>query len=207
MPRATRIRGRALGVAAGVALALAGCGGDDPAPGGDSQASATPAAPARSTPSPIARGTTTLDLSRRVSLLLGAAGVDVVPVGDATESDSGIEIPVSGGELGLDPLAGRLRHDGGIRFSGGGQSVEATGLRLDVGTGAVTAEIGGVRVPLLSAEFEPAELGEGNQTVVLPGSRAALSDEAVAPLNEALGVDLLSGGLSIGELRVEARWR
>lgn len=199
-----RTRNTALGILAAATLALTGCGGDDPPSGGEG--STPPAQASRAAPSPIADGTATLDVSRRVDLLLGAAGVDVVPTGTATESDEGIELPISEGELGVEPLAGRLALDGGIRFGAAGQAVEATALELDLRSGEVTAEIEGLRVPLLSAEFEPAQLGDNAASVVVPGTRAALSDEAVAPLNDALGVDLLSGGLSVGELTVEARW-
>lgn len=199
-----RTRHTALGALAGVTLALTGCGGDDPPAGGEAPEAAD--RPSRAAPSPIADGAVTLEISRRVELLLGAAGVDVVPTGAATESGEGIEIPIAEGELGVDPVAGRLDLDGGIRFGAAGQAIEATALDLDLRSGEVTSEIEGIRVPLLSAEFEPAQLSADAGSVVLPGSRATLSDEAVTPLNDALGVDLLSGGLSIGELGVKARW-
>lgn len=208
----TRMRTRswALGVLAGVSVALGGCGGDDPPAGEGEQARASGTATPRerrAEPSAIASGTTTLVLNSRIDLLLGAAGVDIVGVGAAEQSDQGIELPVSGGEIGVDPLAGRLRHDGGIRFEGGGQSVEASDLRLDLRTGEVTADVAGVRVPLLDVEFDRARVSDDASSVVLPAGAVSLTDEAVTPLNEALGFDLLSGGLGIGELEIDASWR
>ena len=210
MPDPMRTRSWALGVLAGVSVALSGCGGDDPPAGGGQQAGATETPTPRerrAEPSDIASGTSTLQLNDRVGLLLGAAGVDIVGVGDAEQTDRGIELPVSGGEIGVDPLAGRLRHGGGIRFEGGGQSVEATDLRLDLRTGGVTADVAGTRVPLLDAEFDQARVSEDAGSVVLPAGSVTLTEEAVTPLNEALGFDLLSGGLGIGELEVDASWR
>ena len=204
-----RTRSWALGVLAGVSVALTGCGGDDPPAGEGERAGATETATPRerrAEPSGIASGTTTLQLNDRIELLLGAAGVDIVGVGGAEQSDRGIALPVSGGEIGVDPLAGRLRHDGGIRFEGGGRSVQATDLRLDLRTGAVTADVAGTRVPLLDSEFDRARVSEDAGSVVLPAGSVTLTEEAVTPLNEALGFDLLSGGLGIGELEVDASW-
>lgn len=206
-----RTRSWALGILAGVSVALGGCGGDDPPAAGDAQRAGATDTPTprerRAEPSGIASGTTTLELNDRISLLLGAAGVDIVGVGEAEQSDRGIELPVLGGEIGVDPLAGGLRHDGGIRFEGGGRSVEATDLRLDLRTGEVTADVAGARVPLLDAEFDQARVSEDARSVVLPAGSVTLTDEAITPLNRALGFDLLSGGLGIGELEVDAAWR
>ncbi len=204
-------RSRALGLLAGVAVALGGCGGDDPPAGGEGQqagasGTVTPEE-RRAEPSAIASGTTTLELSGRIELLLGAAGIDIVGVGAAEQSDQGIALPVSGGEIGVDPLAGRLDHEGGIRFEGGGQNVEATDLRLDLRSGEVTADVAGVRVPLLDCEFDPARVSDDAGSVIVPAGSVTLTEAAVTPLNEALGFDLLSGGLAIGELEIDARWR
>lgn len=211
MPTAARTINAARVVVISVALALAGCGGDDEAatpPSGQSdQPTPTATVQARDTPTEIAGGTTTLELSSALKPVLAAAGVEIQPLQPAREGDAGIEIPITGGELGTDPLAGRLRHDGGIRLSAGGANVDVTDVRLDVGKGAVTAQVAGERVSLLSTEFETPELSDDHDSVVLRGSGARLSDEAVIPINDALGTDLLSGGLSIGDLDVNARWR
>ena len=90
---------------------------------------------------------------------------------------------------------------------GGGQSVEATDLRLDLRSGEITAEVEGARVPLLDCEFGTARVRDDAGSVVVPASEVRLTDAAVTPLNEALGFDLLSGGLAIGELEVDAAWR
>ncbi|CAA9464505.1 MAG: hypothetical protein AVDCRST_MAG38-574, partial [uncultured Solirubrobacteraceae bacterium] len=117
-----------------------------------------------------------------------------------------IELPVTTGTVGVKPLAGRLAHEGGIRFSGGGGSVEATDLRLDLRTGRATAEIEGQRIPLLETSFEPAQLSEDRQRVVLRGRDVTVSDAALAPLNAAIGSDVVPSGLTIGDLTVNARW-
>ncbi len=203
----TRTNFRSSVLAAATAIALAGCGEDDPF-GGERQAerTATPTVPTRAAPSEVAEGTTRLSLAGRVTTLLGLAGVDIVPVSPATRTEDEIELPVVSGEIGVKPLAGELVHDGGIRFSGGGGSVEATDLRLDLRTGTATAEIEGKRVALLGARFEPARLSEDRQRVVLDAKDVTVADAAVAPLNAAIGVDVVPTGLTIGDLTIGARW-
>lgn len=208
MQPAERARRAASAVLAGVVLALAGCGGDDAGTGdrADRAASATPE-DRRAAPSAVAGGDSTLALNDRTRLILGAAGIEIEPVGAATRTDSRFALPVTGGELGVRPPAGSLSHDGGIRFVARGQSVEATDLRLDLSRGVVTANMAGTRAPLLDVDFGDARVSRDAASVVLPATDAALSEEAVVPLNTALGADLLSSGITVGELEVEARWR
>ena len=185
---------------AAAALAFTGCGNDERAP--------APQGPeSRAEPSEVERGTTALALGDTIKPLLGLAGVALKPVGAATESEDGVTVPISGGTIGVEPVAGRLAHDGGIRFSAGSASVEATALRLDLRTGSVTAEVEGERMPLLQARFDSAQVSEDRATVVLTGKDATITDEALVLINETIGSELVPAGLAIGELRVEARWR
>ncbi len=189
------------------AIALAGCGGEERTSGeAAAERTATPALPTRATPSKVSDGSTTLALSASVTTLLDQAGVEIVPVGPAARTGDEIELPVSTGTVGVKPLAGRLGHEGGIRFDGGGGSVEATDLRLDLRTGRATAEVEGERIALLETRFEPARLSEDRQSVVLRGKDVTVTDEALAPLNAAIGSDVVPAGLTIGELTVQARW-
>ena len=162
--------------------------------------------PSRAAPSEISEGTATLALSGSVTTLLNLAGVDIVPVPPATRTDNDIELPVTSGSIGVEPLAGRLEHDGGIRFSGGTGTLEATDLQLDLGTGVATAEVEGARIPLLQTDFQPARLSEDGQSVVIEGEDASVTDEAVVALNAMIGSDVVPAGLGIGDLTVEARW-
>jgi hypothetical protein len=187
------------------ALALAGCGGDEPS-SGDAERAASAALPTRATPTKVAGGDATLALSGSVTTLLDLAGVEIAPVSPAGKSGDDIELPVTTGTVGVKPLAGRLEHEGGIRFSGGGGSLEAIDLRLDLRTGRATAEVEGTRIPLLETRFEPAQLSEDRQRVVLRGRDVTVSDAALAPLNAAIGSDVVPRGLTIGDLTVNARW-
>ena len=194
-----------LGLLTAAVLALAGCGGDEPSEP-TAEPTATSTLPTRATPAEISEGTATLKLSGSVTTLLNLAGVDVVAVAPATRDEGAIELPVVAGTVGVDPLAGRLEHEGGIRFSGGGGSIEATDLRLDLRTGIATAEVEGDRIPLLKTEFQPARLSEDRQDVVLEGKDVTVADEALVPLNAAIGSDVVPAGLNIGDLTIEARW-
>ena len=186
-------------------LALAGCGGDD---AGEPAAESTPRPelPTRAEPTEVAGGTATLALSGTVTTLLSLAGVDVVPIAPATSPDSEIELPVINGTVGVQPLAGRLTHEGGIAFTGGSGTLEATDLQLDLRTGVATAEVGGSRIPLLRARLEPARLSEDRRRVVIEGKDATVADEAIAPLNTAIGSEVVPRGLDVGDLTIEARW-
>ncbi len=189
------------------AIALAGCGGEERTSGeAAAERTATPALPTRATPSKVSDGSTTLALSASVTTLLDLAGVEIVPVGPAARTGDEIELPVSTGTVGVRPLAGRLAHEGGIRFDGGGGSVEATDLRLDLRAGRATAEVEGERIALLETRFEPARLSADRQSVVLRGRDVKVTDEALAPLNAAIGSDVVPPGLTIGDLTVDARW-
>jgi len=190
---------------AAAVFCVAGCGGDRESDE-KNQAVPTSGEQSRGVPTPIAQGMTTLELSRSLKLLLSAAGVDVVPLGPASASEAGIELPVASGTLGIEPVAGRLRHEGGIRLSAGSQSIDATAVVLDLSRRAVTADVAGTRLDLLSVEFEPPQLSRDADLLALAGREARLSDAAVAPLNHALGVGLLSGGMSVGKVSVDARW-
>ena len=187
-------------------LALAGCGGDDAPREQEAESTAEPALPTRAQPAKVSGGTATLALSGNVTTLLDLAGVDVVPVAPATMSESKIELPVVTGTVGVKPLAGRLAHKGGIAFGGGGGRLEATDLRLDLRTGVATAEVEGNRIPLLKTRFQPAQLSEDRQSVLLEGEDVTVADEAIAPLNAAIGSEVVPRDLNIGELTVEARW-
>lgn len=190
-----------------VVLALAGCGGDERS-GGEQAAerTATPALPTRATPSELSEGSATLELSGSVTTLLDLAGVEIAAVDPATRTDGRIELPMVTGTVGVEPLAGRLEHEGGIRFSGASGSVEATDLRLDLRTGIATAEVGGERIPLLETRFAPARLSADRQSVALEGSDVTVADAALEPLNATIGAEVVPPGLTIGDLTVTARW-
>jgi hypothetical protein len=198
-------RSALIALAAAMAFALAGCGGDDAT---SERAEATPTSelPSRAQPSEISGGTARLALRGSVTTLLDLAGVEVVAVAPATRREDEIELPVVSGTVGVKPLAGRLEHDGGIRFEGGGGSVEATDLRLDLRTGIATAEVEGERIPLLETRFEPARLSEDRRSVVLVGTDVTVTDEGLIPLNAAIGSDVVPSNLEVGNLTVRARW-
>lgn len=207
MPTSTRLRRSLPGALAAIAIAVAGCGGGDPFSSEQpAERTAAPGLPSRAVPSEISEGTATLALSGSVTTLLNLAGVDIVPVPPATRTDNDMAMPVTSGDIGVDPLAGRLDHDGGIRFTGGTGTLEATGLSLDLRTGVATAEVEGERIPLLETDFQPARLSEDRQSVVIVGENASVTDEAAVALNAMIGSDVVPAGLSIGDLTVEARW-
>ena len=189
---------------AALSIALAGCGGDSSQE--EAGADPTPAQPTRAEPSEVSGGEATLRLGGSVTTLLGFAGVEVVAVAPATRAQDDVTLPIAGGTVGVDPLAGRLAHEGGIRFEGGGGSVEATDLRLDLGRGIATADVEGERLPLMNTRFDPARLSEDRRSVVIESTDVTVADEALPALNAAIGSDVVPRGLGVGELTIRARW-
>jgi len=227
----SRQRRAVLALSAALALA-AGCA-DEPAdpgaappggaspgaasPGPDGGASGSPGATASPDAAqggePVARSgdelegaTTELVLGSGFLAALRTAGLDVSAVGEARREGDTVVLPVTGGDVRLDPAAaepldGTLEHAGGLSLSGLGRTVEVTGLRVDGAAGEVTAEVAGRRLPLLTLDEAGAGVERQGDATVLSGTEAVLRREAVAALTERLGLPTLPE-LPLGELRV-----
>jgi hypothetical protein len=138
-----------------LALAAAGCGGGD-------EPSATTAAPG---PPPtevdLAGGTTTLRLDPLVVQLLETGGVEVRAIAPATLEGEVLAVPIAAGRVEPSLPTGTADHEGGVRFSAAGGSVEATALRLDAAAGAITGEVEGGRVPIFAVRLQPSTATSG----------------------------------------------
>ncbi len=193
---------------AGAALTLgaAGCGGNNTA-----STDATPAATASPSSGGMAAhlsgGETSLRLDATAKRVLDLAGVKLTAAGEATMRDGRLIFPISGGKLTTSPLGGSIEHAGGLRFTVGGQSVEATDLIVDPASKVATAEIAGRRVPLLSLEFgTPSRVPpKGGTQLEIPATASLIAPQALAQIGDKLGVSSLAKGIELGHIVVDAK--
>jgi len=153
----------------------------------------------------LSGGETVLRLGGTAGRVLDAAGIELEPVAPAQRSGDAITFPISGGEVGSRFDSGRIDHDGGLRFTAGGRSVEATELVIEPADEVLTAQVEGRRVPLLSLELPAQEPAPGGADVRVRGAQAGLSTEALRALGDQLDVRLPSATLPLGEVDVTAR--
>ena len=181
-----------------LALAAAACGDDD-------DPAATQDAAAEEGMTPVEGGATVLRLDSTLEQVLNVAGVDIEPVGGAEVVGEGIRFPITEGRVHDSEPRARLEHEGGLRFSAAGASLEATNLVVDRGDGVLTAEIDGRRIPLLSLDYDrPREL-DASDALVLPAAAGTLADDAISELNEQLGVGVFEDGLRLGQVTSSAQ--
>jgi len=200
-----------------IALGAGACGSDDTP---EQAASAQEQAPAPQTeggmetqgqvggaeqPTQVTGGTTTLRLDENLRTVLDTAGVEIDPVGGARTRDGDLVFPIRQGELDIDTPSGRLAHQGGLRFSAAGRSLEATDLRVDAAREVLTAKIAGRRVPLLGLNLGTPKVPQTGDVIVLPAGAATLSGEAASALNKRLGIDVFGDDLALGEVVVRAQ--
>jgi hypothetical protein len=195
MPRIVRLT-TVIGAIGVLALTIAACGNDD---------AATTEAEATQTLS-LNGEQTVLTLDPGTAKVLDENKVEVAPVDPASAGDEGIAFPITGGEVDSETLAGTIDHSGGLEFSAGKTDVALTDFVVDTTAGTLTATTpdGGklVTLDLDLTGLDRAEEEDG--TIVASGIVATLSKDAAAALNEAFGVELFKGGLTIGDVTITA---
>jgi hypothetical protein len=171
-----------------VALGAAACGGDD-----DEAPASTP-----SGTSPLTGVHTQLNPTSAVK----AAGTTTGAVAPATSGSGGIVLPIDGGEVNTESLAGTVEHGGGLRYSAGGKSAEVTDIVIDTTSKQLTGEVGGSKQAVMDVE-----LGPVNQTgaVIQADITLKLTSGGADALNSALGGDRLSSGMTVANGVIQAK--
>ncbi|HWH14063.1 MAG TPA: HtaA domain-containing protein [Miltoncostaeaceae bacterium] len=150
----------------------------------------------------ITGGETRLRLASEFTDALGTARVRVEPVAPATGDGGELTFPITGGDSTTG--TGSVDHSGGIRFSIAGTGVEARNLRVELGTGEISAEIQGNRVPLLRLDLAQANVSTDDGLRV-EGAPVTLNREAVPALSQALAAGGQGGNrVQVGRADVEA---
>jgi Htaa len=153
-------------------------------------------------------GETTLALDPAIAALLDGAGIRPSPVPPATaNADGGLNFPIAGGRVNAKNLAGKIKHDGGIRLASNALQVELTKFTINTRAAELTALVGGNRVAILSLDLGGAKVkvNEKRGKLRIKNVAAKLTADATASLNGAFSTTAFTEGALIGNATVNAK--
>jgi predicted small lipoprotein YifL len=182
-----------------LAACAAGCGGDDEQGG----PSTLPDNAAPADPVALTGRATVLALDPQTVGVLDDNNVAITPVAPARVTAAGVALPVTGGEIRPDTLAGRIEHDGGLAIRDGERRVVLRDFVIDTGSGQVTAETGAGRIPVLDLDLSLGKRRDTGRVIGLRGVPATLSAPAARALDDALALAVLAAGLPIARAALE----
>jgi len=119
--------------------------------------------------------------------------------------------PVTGGRVSLSPLAGSVRHAGGILFidAATGKSIKVSRFTINLHEGDLTGIVNGnpkARVAIFRLGLKHAKLAAAAHSVRATGIVLRLTKTAAGALNASLGTSLFSGGLKFGTAATTLRF-
>ena len=161
---------------------------------------------------------TTLTTDPATTGVLVQNGIVPLPVGPATVAPrfghDGLSLrygfPITGGRVDATTLAGFVNHSGGLRFVNlaNGHSLTLTKFRIRISDHpGLTAEVNrdpSVRVRILNLDLTHANVVKHPPRVWVGNVKATLTKAAASALNETLGVDFFSKGITLGTAQVRA---
>lgn len=153
-------------------------------------------------------GETTLALDPATAALLDTAGIRPSPVPPATaNADGSLSFPITGGSVNAKNLAGKIKHDGGIRLASNAVQVELTKFTIDTRAAELTALVGGNRVAILSLDLGGAKVkvNEKRGKLRIKNVAAKLTADAAAALNGAFSTTAFTEGALLGNATVNAK--
>jgi hypothetical protein len=184
-------------------------------------ASASTARPAAVSPSRVRLhgGITRVTTAPGIAAALLKNGIVPVPTSPATEGirykDGQVyarfSFPVTGGNVGLNPLAGDVRHAGGILFIDvdNGKTLKVSRFTIDLKHADLTGIVNGnphARVPLFTLDLSHAKLTTGVRSVHATGIVLKLTKAAAGALDATFGTTLFSSGLELGTASTTLRF-
>jgi hypothetical protein len=118
--------------------------------------------------------------------------------------------PVTGGQVSLNPLGGRIRHRGGILFSNPktGKKIAVSNFTINLTHQVLTGIVNGnphARVPLFHLGLAHAVLKAHHHWVAARGIVLRLTTTAANALNATFGTTLFKPGLKIGTAATKIR--
>jgi Htaa len=153
-------------------------------------------------------GETILALDPAVASLLDSSGIQPSPVAPATaNTDGSLSFPITGGRVNAKNLAGKIKHDGGIRLATNAVQVELTKFTIDTRAAELTALVGGNRVAILSLDLGGAKVkvNEKRGKLRIKNVAAKLTADAATALNGAFSTTAFAEGALIGNATVNAK--
>jgi hypothetical protein len=169
--------------ACALALGVGACGSSD-----DNGSSAS------ATPSPL----TGVHTQIAPSGSLASAGVKMSAIAPGTTGSTGVVLPITGGSVNLDTLAGTVEQGGGLQYSGGGKSAELTGIVIDTTSKQMTAQVQGANTPVMNLQLGP--LNQTGSTIQADVTFTLTSQGA-----QAIRVDGLTSGMTMGTGVIQAK--
>lgn len=137
---------------------------------------------------------------------LAAEGVTVAPAGDAKVTGKGIAFPITSGKLNLDRVSGKVKHSGGLTFSGAGTSLTVEDFVIKLGKkDVIRAEVaGGGKVRLADLDLDEAKIKERGDKVVISNVDVLLANKAAKALATTFGLPNLAGA-DLGDATVKVK--
>ncbi|MGA7436365.1 MAG: hypothetical protein WBW44_12225 [Solirubrobacterales bacterium] len=155
---------------------------------------------------PVAGGSTSLKLDKRVTKLLKQNGVSVSPVKPAKVKKGAVSFPIKGGKLDPKTAAGTLRHSGGLRFKAGKNKLVTKSFVVKTGSGnRLSARVGKKRVNLLKLDLSNAKVKRPGLGIKVSKVGVSLTGKAAGALNQTFHVNLFKAGLRLGHAVVVAQ--
>ena len=150
-----------------------------------------PAAPAAK----ISGGKTVLQPRTSTFEALADAGVSVAPSGVARANANGIVFPITGGRANPAAPNAKIKHDGGLTFSGAGTSVTLQDFIVRVGKKNVidSHAAGGGTVRLADLGLKKAKIKEKGGRVIIAKVKVKLARNAAKALSATFGLPNLTG--------------
>jgi hypothetical protein len=179
------------------------------APAAASAAPATAATAAQPRDLRVAGGSTNLTLDADTAATLAAAGIGVDPVGRTRSILNGLALPVTYGRLTAQALTGTLRHNGGLRLTNGGRSLDLNNVRLNLdGSPDLTAQVGsGKRISIADVDLSDAQLAVTSRSFSVTDAVVRLNAAGASAIDAALETDAFAARMVLGSAAVETRIR
>ncbi|MBK3640036.1 hypothetical protein [Streptomyces sp. MBT33] len=110
--------------------------------------------------------------------------------------------PITGGSLTANPLGGKIKHSGGLKFTNvfNGRSLEVKNFTIDLTKGRLTGLVAGTktRVPVFKLDLSTAHVKLGKHKADATNVTLKLTKEAAGALNSTLKTKVFSTGLTVG---------
>ena len=151
-------------------------------------------------------GKTTLAPQAETFDALAAEGVTVAPAGDAKLTGKGIAFPITGGKVNVDRVSGKVKHSGGLTFSGHGMTLTVENFVVKIGKkNVIRADVaGGGKVRLADLDLDDAKIKQRGGKVVISKVGVLLANKAAKALAATFGLPNLAGA-DLGEATVKVK--
>ena len=161
---------------------------------------------ATAAPAAALGGKTTLAPQAATFETLEAAGVTVAPAGDASVGSKGISFPITAGKLNLEKVSGKVKHSGGLTFTGAHSSLTVENFVVKVGKkNVIRAQVaGGGHVRLADLDLDKAKVKQRGGKVVISKVGVLLAGKAATALSATFGLpDLAGADLGMATVKVK----